>query len=47
MIDLKEHNEKEIIYALNSFKPFQKEFQGIFNNIENELRKAIKHPQPY
>jgi hypothetical protein len=43
MTDLKEHNEKELIDALNSFKPFQKEFQGILDDIENELKKAIKH----
>ncbi len=47
MKDLKEHNEKEIMEALLLFKPFQKEFQGIFDDIENKLREAIKHSQQY
>jgi hypothetical protein len=43
MTDLKEHNKKELTDALKLFKPFQKEFQGIFDDIQKELMKAIKY----
>jgi len=42
MNSLREHNLKVLIDALDLLKPFQEQFQGLFEDIEKELKKVIK-----